>query len=174
MSITDDVRVVPGPDRDGGGSFGEPAFDRTPPQDIAAEQCVLGGMLLSKDAIADVVEILRSADFYRPTHATIFDTVLDLYGRGEPADPITVAAALTDCRRPGPRRRRALPAHADLVGADGRQLRVLRQDRRRAGGAAPAGRGRHADRRRWATARPPGRAATSTTSSTWPSRPSTT
>ena len=93
MSITDDVRVVPGHDRDGGP--GEPAFDRTPPQDMAAEQCVLGGMLLSKDAIADVVEILRSADFYRPAHATIFDTVLDLYGRGEPADPITVAAALT-------------------------------------------------------------------------------
>ncbi|MEV1331706.1 replicative DNA helicase [Micromonospora costi] len=71
-------------------------FDRTPPQDVAAEQCVLGGMLLSKDAIADVVEILKSTDFYRPIHATIFDTILDIYGRGEPADPITVAAALTD------------------------------------------------------------------------------
>ncbi|MGH3746832.1 MAG: DnaB-like helicase N-terminal domain-containing protein, partial [Micromonosporaceae bacterium] len=71
-------------------------FDRTPPQDTAAEQCVLGGMLLSKDAIADVVEILRTVDFYKPAHATIFDAVLDLYGRGEPADPITVAAALAD------------------------------------------------------------------------------
>src|SRR4030095_14215264 len=93
VSITDDVRVVPGQDRPG---TGESTFDRTPPQDIAAEQCVLGGMLLSKDAIADVVEILRSADFYRPVHATIFDAVLDLYGRGEPADPITVSAALAD------------------------------------------------------------------------------
>jgi replicative DNA helicase len=71
-------------------------FDRTPPQDVAAEQCVLGGMMLSKDAIADVVEIVRPSDFYRPTHATIFDTILDLFGRGEPADMITVAAALTD------------------------------------------------------------------------------
>jgi replicative DNA helicase len=61
-----------------------------------AEQCVLGGMLLSKDAIADVVEILRSNDFYRPAHSTVFDIILDIYGRGEPADPITVAAALTD------------------------------------------------------------------------------
>lgn len=69
---------------------------RTPPQDTAAEQCVLGGMLLSKDAIADVVEILRSNDFYRPSHSTVFDVILDIYGRGEPADPITVAAALTD------------------------------------------------------------------------------
>ncbi|MFB9544847.1 replicative DNA helicase [Micromonospora sagamiensis] len=71
-------------------------FDKTPPQDVAAEQCVLGGMLLSKDAIADVVEILKTHDFYRPIHATIFDTILEIYGRGEPADPITVAAALAD------------------------------------------------------------------------------
>ena len=55
--------------------------DRTPPQDILAEQTVLGGMLLSKDAIADVVEALHGSDFYRPEHETIFDVVLDLYGR---------------------------------------------------------------------------------------------
>ena len=71
-------------------------FERTPPQDLAAEQSVLGGMLLSKDAIADVVEILRSNDFYKPAHALVFDTVLDLYSRGEPADPVTVVAALAD------------------------------------------------------------------------------
>jgi replicative DNA helicase len=75
---------------------GVPEFDRTPPQDVAAEQSVLGGMLLSKDAIADVIEILRDNDFYRPAHAIIFEIVLDLYGRGEPADPITVSAALTE------------------------------------------------------------------------------
>jgi len=73
----------------------QPEFDRQPPQDVAAEQAVLGGMLLSKDAIADVVEVLRSADFYRPAHQTIYDMVLDLYGRGEPADPVTVSAELT-------------------------------------------------------------------------------
>lgn len=71
------------------------AGDRTPPQDLPAEQCALGGMMLSKDAIADVVEILRATDFYRPAHALIFDTITDLYGRGEPADIITVAGALT-------------------------------------------------------------------------------
>ena len=70
------------------------AYHRQPPQDLAAEQSVLGGMLLSKDAIADVVESIRSHDFYKPAHATIFDTVLDLYARGEPADPITVSAEL--------------------------------------------------------------------------------
>jgi replicative DNA helicase len=76
---------------------GEPRqgeFDRQPPQDLAAEQSVLGGMLLSKDAIADVVEVLRPGDFYRPAHQAVFDCVLDLYGRGEPADPITVSAEL--------------------------------------------------------------------------------
>ncbi len=58
-------------------------FDRQPPQDLTAEQSVLGGMLLSKDAIADVVEVLRPDDFYRPAHQTVYDCILDLYGRGE-------------------------------------------------------------------------------------------
>ena len=70
----------------------EVGLDRLPPQDVAAEQSVLGAMLLSKDAIADVVETLREADFYRPNHQTIYATILDLYGRGEPADAITVAS----------------------------------------------------------------------------------
>ncbi len=70
-------------------------FERTPPQDLIAEQSVLGGMLLSKDAIADVLEILRERDFYRPAHELIYDAVLDLYGRGEPADAVTVSAELT-------------------------------------------------------------------------------
>lgn len=68
--------------------------DRTPPQDNAAEQSVLGSMLLSKDAIADVVETIRGVDFYRPAHEVVFDAIIDLYGRGEPADPVTVAAEL--------------------------------------------------------------------------------
>ncbi|MBQ1043908.1 MULTISPECIES: replicative DNA helicase [unclassified Micromonospora] len=97
MSVTDETRA----ERTGGQPSSEPPprdapFEKTPPQDVAAEQCVLGGMLLSKDAIADVVEILKTNDFYRPVHATIFDAILDIYGRGEPADPITVAAALAD------------------------------------------------------------------------------
>ncbi len=61
---------------------------------MAAEQSVLGGMLLSKDAIADVLEVLRPGDFYRPAHQCIYDAVLDLYSRGEPADPVTVSAEL--------------------------------------------------------------------------------
>lgn len=70
-------------------------FDRVPPQDIVAEQSVLGGMMLSKDAIADVIEQLRGRDFYRPAHEVVYEAILDLYGRGEPADAVTVAAELT-------------------------------------------------------------------------------
>ena len=79
----------------GSGSEGtRPEFDRQPPQDIPAEQSVLGAILLSKDAIADVVEMLKPDDFYRPAHQTVYECVLDLYGRGEPADPVTVSAEL--------------------------------------------------------------------------------
>ena len=70
-------------------------FERTPPQDLAAEQSVLGGMLLSKDAIADVIEILRSNDFYRPAHEIIYESIIELYGHGEPVDAVTLAAELT-------------------------------------------------------------------------------
>lgn len=68
---------------------------RTPPQDLVAEQSVLGGMMLSKDAIADCVEVLRGVDFYRPSHEMVYEAIIDLYGRGEPADAVTVADELT-------------------------------------------------------------------------------
>ena len=70
-------------------------FERTPPHDIAAEQCVLGGMMLSKDAISDVLDVIKAHDYYRPAHQLVHETILDLYGRGEPADAVTVAAELT-------------------------------------------------------------------------------
>ncbi len=70
-------------------------FSRTPPQDLVAEQSVLGGMMLSKDAIADCVEVLRGIDFYRPAHESIYEAIIDLYGRGEPADAVTVSDELT-------------------------------------------------------------------------------
>ena len=102
MSVTDypDTPLPPEPDWGDGPASYEPgnapraANDRTPPQDNAAEQSVLGSMLLSKDAIADASEELRGTDFYRPAHEIIFDAIVDLYGRGEPADPVTVAAEL--------------------------------------------------------------------------------
>jgi replicative DNA helicase len=83
------VSIVELPDMSSAG-----ALTRTPPQDLAAEQSVLGGMLLSKDAIADVVEVVRGHDFYRPAHELVYEAILDLYGRGEPADAVTVSAEL--------------------------------------------------------------------------------
>ncbi|WP_085184813.1 replicative DNA helicase [Mycobacterium sp. IEC1808] len=88
MAVVDDL--APGMDS----SPPNEEFGRQPPQDLAAEQSVLGGMLLSKDAIADVLERLRPGDFYRPAHQNVYDAILDLYGRGEPADAVTVAAEL--------------------------------------------------------------------------------
>ncbi|WP_204797403.1 replicative DNA helicase [Nocardioides salarius] len=61
---------------------------------MAAEQSVLGSMLISKDAISEVTERVRGADFYRPSHETIHDAIIDLYGRSEPVDMVTVAAEL--------------------------------------------------------------------------------
>jgi replicative DNA helicase len=95
MALTDDRPPGrPRPVRPAGEAEEASPFDRQPPQDLTAEQSVLGGMLLSKDAIADVVEILRPDDFYRPAHQTVYDCILDLYGRGEPADAVTVSAEL--------------------------------------------------------------------------------
>ncbi|SHG30864.1 replicative DNA helicase [Jatrophihabitans endophyticus] len=87
MTVVDDAR--------GRNGAGAAEFDRTPPQAVEAEQSVLGAMMLSKDAIADVVEVIRPGDFYRPAHQLVYDAVLDLYSRGEPADAVTVSAELT-------------------------------------------------------------------------------
>jgi len=52
-------------------------------------------MMLSKDAVADVVEVVRGRDFYKPAHEIIFTTITDLFSKGEPVDAVTVAADLT-------------------------------------------------------------------------------
>ncbi|KAB1645184.1 replicative DNA helicase [Gulosibacter chungangensis] len=77
---------------------------RTPPHDLLAEQSALGGMLLSKDAVADVVESVRGVDFYIPKHEIIFDALSTLYAAGEPTDVIAVTDQLTktgDLQRAG-------------------------------------------------------------------------
>ncbi len=68
--------------------------ERTPPHDVLAEQSTLGGMMLSKDAVADVIETLRGTDFYIPKHELIFEAILTLYSHGEPTDVITVTDEL--------------------------------------------------------------------------------
>jgi replicative DNA helicase len=80
-----------GPD---GERFGQ--SEGTPPNDVQAEQAVLGGMLLSKDACAEVFDILQADDFYRPIHGTIFGAIVRLYGSGAPVDTVSVATALLE------------------------------------------------------------------------------
>jgi replicative DNA helicase len=74
---------------------GDSRSDRVPPHDLLAEQSAIGGMLLSKDAVADVIETVRGIDFYIPKHETIFDAVMSLYSHGEPTDVIAVTDELT-------------------------------------------------------------------------------
>ena len=72
----------------------ENIISRVPPNDTQAEQAVLGSMLVDKDAILTVVEILKPEDFYRPEHAEIYMAMLDLYEKGEPVDLLTLKAQL--------------------------------------------------------------------------------
>lgn len=72
------------------------ALERVPPQDLDAEQATLGAQLIAKQAIEDVIDgPMQTRDYYRPAHETIQHAILHLYSKGEPADPITVAAELT-------------------------------------------------------------------------------
>ena len=67
---------------------------RVPPHNIPAEESLLGAMLLSKEAIADAIEIVDSDDFYKPAHQKIFNAITALFAAGEPADIVTVADEL--------------------------------------------------------------------------------
>lgn len=69
-------------------------IERVPPQNLEAEQAVLGAMLIEKEAIARVTELLKGGDFYREAHRLIFEAMLDLYNRNEAVDMITVIELL--------------------------------------------------------------------------------
>jgi replicative DNA helicase len=107
------------------------SFDRTPPHDVAAEQCVLGGMLLSKDAISDVMETIRPDDHYRPAHQIVHEAILELYGRGEPADPVTVSDLLNKrgelARIGGPSYLHTLIASVPTAANAGYYARIVRE-----------------------------------------------
>ena len=77
-----------------GASSGPHQAMRVPPHNLAAEESLLGAMLLSKDAIATAVELVDTDDFYKPAHGHIFEAVASLFSAGEPVDPITVAEEL--------------------------------------------------------------------------------
>jgi replicative DNA helicase len=68
--------------------------ERLPPHNVEAEESVLGAMMLSGEAIASVVEVLKGPDFYRPAHQRIYEAIYAIYGRGEPVDAITTVEEL--------------------------------------------------------------------------------
>jgi replicative DNA helicase len=72
------------------------AFDRLPPQNIEAEQGVIGSIFLSNAAMHDVAPILKPEDFFRDAHREIYLAALDLYDRGKPFDVVILAEAMGD------------------------------------------------------------------------------
>ncbi len=75
--------------------------ERTPPNDVLAEQSVLGSMLWSAEAVAEMAGTLQPQDFYRPAHQTVFRAMLDLYGHGEPVTIVTVVDHLLKTEKIG-------------------------------------------------------------------------
>jgi replicative DNA helicase len=70
------------------------AVERLPPQNIEAEQAVLGSLLLDRDAIVQVASFLRAEDFYREAHGLVYQAIVDLHERREPADFVTLCDEL--------------------------------------------------------------------------------
>jgi replicative DNA helicase len=105
--------------------------DRVPPHNLEAEESVLGAMMLSHEAIADVVEIVKPEDFYRTAHSRIFETLRGLYARGEPVDQLT---AVEELRRRdlldsvgGPLYVRDLADNTPTPGAAGSYAKIVAQ-----------------------------------------------
>ena len=69
-------------------------IERVPPQNIEAEQAVIGGMLIEKEAISKVAEFLKADDFYREAHRLIFEAMLELFNKNEAVDLVTVTEVL--------------------------------------------------------------------------------
>ena len=90
MSVTDSAQWQNG----GPATVQERRDVRVPPHNLVAEESLLGAMLLSRDAIADVLETVAAEHFYRPAHARVFEAVHSLYSEGNPADAVTVAEIL--------------------------------------------------------------------------------
>lgn len=67
---------------------------KIPPNDVEAEQAVIGSMLTDRDAVISAIEILKEEDFYREDNKTIYEAILNLYNRSEPIDIITLKAEL--------------------------------------------------------------------------------
>ena len=73
-----------------------PLLERVPPQSLEAEQATLGSMLVEREAIARVVDVLDPEDFYSPQHQLLYRVMVDLFNESDPVDLVTVQARLQD------------------------------------------------------------------------------
>ena len=123
-----------------------PNGGRIPPSAIEAEECLIGAMLLSQEAVSIAYETVQAEDFYRPLHGQIFSSIIALANAGEPVDYVTVQAKLQErgCDR-GRTRTAVVVADEHAVGGE---RAALRRSGAREGPAAPTDRGRRRDRRR--------------------------
>ena len=72
---------------------------KVPPQDIEAEQAVIGSMLTDQDAVSSAIETLKPEDFYREDNKIIYEAILNIYNRAEPIDIITLKAELSSMNK---------------------------------------------------------------------------
>ncbi len=71
-------------------------LEKIPPQNLEAEQAVLGSLLIDKDAIIKIMDIVTPEDFYKDKHKMIFEAITDLYTRHEPIDVVSLTNRLTE------------------------------------------------------------------------------
>lgn len=74
----------------------EALTEKLPPQNIEAEQSVLGALLLDKDAIIRVADLLKPEDFYKDIHRSIFEAMLEVYANREPIDVVSLTNRLKE------------------------------------------------------------------------------
>jgi replicative DNA helicase len=72
------------------------AVEKITPQNIEAEQSLLGSLMIDKDAVIRVADIVRVEDFYKESHAVIYEAILDLFGRHEPIDILSLTSKLEE------------------------------------------------------------------------------
>lgn len=112
------VRVVSGVEerpnarRPSDAKVGLDGFDRLPPQNLEAEQCTLGAMMVEEEAIPVATEFASREDFYRSSHQRIYDAIFRLYERAEAVDLITVTEEL---RRSGDLEQAGGPAYLNSL-----------------------------------------------------------
>ena len=118
-------RIRPGAPAPGGQA------GRVPPHNLEAEESLLGAMLLSRDAIAVGVEQVSADDFYKPSHAHVFDAVTALYARGEPADAVTVSEEMRRAgtleAAGGPATLVSLQANTPAISSSARYARIVQE-----------------------------------------------